>query len=69
MTAPENTKQSFCGQQQRLDTCENIQMDEAAKKTQQNKKQKNKNRRHWGTQIGGPQHDNLLTLKEANTEV
>ena len=40
----------------------------ASQKQQKNQtKQKKKNSRHWGTQIGGPQHDNLLTLKEANT--
>lgn len=39
-----------------------------SKAAKEQTKQK-KTSRHWGTQIGGPQHDNLLTLKEANTEV
>lgn len=41
----------------------------SSKKKKKIKKEERKPSRHWDTQKGGAQHDNQLTLKEANTEV
>lgn len=49
-----------------------VQWEAASQKQQKKKKIKKEERkpsRHWDTQKGGAQHDNQLTLKEANTEV